>query len=108
MGPLQVPDMYFRDFLRGEFDGDGCWSAYHRKRNYLIGIFTSGSRIYLEWLQATIQRLANLKGSINGINLRYEGKQAEWLGNFMYYTPHLLCLVRKRTKLITLLTPKYD
>ena len=98
LGPLQIPDEYFRDFLRGEFDGDGCWSAYGPKRQYLLGIFTSGSRIYLEWLQATIQRLAGLKGRINGIDLRYEGKQAEQLGDFMYYIPQLPCLIRKRTK----------
>lgn len=98
LGPLQIPDEYFRDFLRGEFDGDGCWSAYGPKRKYLLGIFTSGSRIYLEWLQATIQRLAGLKGKINGINLRFEGKQAEQLGNYMYYTPELPCLNRKQTK----------
>jgi len=98
LGPLQIPDEYFRDFLRGEFDGDGCWSAYGPKRKYLLGIFTSGSRIYLEWLHATIQSLAGLKARINGINLRFEGNQAEQLGDFMYYTPQLPCLSRKRMK----------
>ena len=61
LGPLQVPDPFFRDFLRGEFDGDGCWSAYRRpKRNALLGIFTSGSQAYLEWLQEGIRRLAGI------------------------------------------------
>lgn len=107
LGPLQIPDEYFRDFLRGEFDGDGCWSIYGPKRQYLLGIFTSGSRIYLEWLQATIQRLAGLKGRINGIDLRFEGKQAEQLGDFMYYTPLLPCLSRKRRKWAAMIVSRH-
>lgn len=49
LGPLAIPDEYFRDFLRGEFDGDGCWSGErHARRKYALGIFTSGSRVYLD------------------------------------------------------------
>lgn len=103
LGPLQIPDEYFRDFLLGEFDGDGCWSAYRRKGNNLLGIFTSGSRIYLEWLRTSIERLAGLRGRINGIDLRFEGNQAQRLGDFMYYKPQLPCLSRKRTKWKTLI-----
>jgi hypothetical protein len=99
LGPLKVPDEYFRDFLRGEFDGDGCWSADRReKRNYLLGIITSGSRTYLDWLRESIQRMAGIKGHIYGIDLRYDQERAEQLGRFIYYAPHLPCLRRKRAK----------
>lgn len=104
LGPLAIPDPYFRDFLRGEFDGDGCWSAERRvKRNPLLGIFTSGSRIYLEWIQATVQRMIGIKGRIYGIDLRYAGTQAELLGKFLYYTQPLPTLSRKYIKWVALL-----
>ena len=96
---LAIPDEYFRDFLRGEFDGDGCWSKGRQyKKQFLLGIFTSGSRIYLEWLQENIRRLAGVTGYINGIDLRFQAKQALLLGEFMYYAPRLPSLMRKRMK----------
>lgn len=99
LGPLAIPDEYFRDFLRGEFDGDGCWSGErHARRKYALGIFTSGSRVYLDWLHETIQRIVGIKGHIYKIDLRFEGKHAEKLGEFMYYAPDLPCLSRKRNK----------
>lgn len=105
LGLLAIPDEYFRDFLRGEFDGDGCWSGQrHGKRKYALGIFTSGSRVYLDWLHETIQRLVGIKGHIYKIDLRFEGKHAEKLGEFMYYTPDVPCLGRKRSKWMTLIT----
>ena len=100
LGPLQVPDPFFRDFLRGEFDGDGCWSVARRlKHSALLGIFTSGSPAYLGWLQEGIRRLAGIaNGHIVRIDLRYQGESAEQLGQFMYYTPGVPCLARKHTK----------
>jgi len=50
-----VPDKYFRDFLRGYFDGDGySYSAWDKrwKSSFLLYIgFTSGSLEYLLWLR---------------------------------------------------------
>lgn len=110
LGPLQIPDEYFRDFLRGEFDGDGCWSAGRQvKLKYLLGIFTSGSRPYLEWLRDSIKRLAGIEtGFISGIDLRYQGKNAEQLGKFIYYAPHLPCLKRKHAKWEAWITEKQN
>ena len=101
LGPLAVPDEYFRDFLRGEFDGDGCWSraTYANGSSSLLGIFTSGSRVFLEWLRTSIGDLVGIeKYSLTGINLRYQGRSAEQLGRFLYYQPKLPCLTRKRDK----------
>ena len=100
LGPLQVPDLYFRDFLRGEFDGDGCWSVARRpKRDTLLGLFTSGSRPFLQWIQATLERLGGTRGGwIRNIELRYQGNPAEQLGRFLYYAKDLPCLSRKRDK----------
>lgn len=101
LGPLAVPDEYFRDFLRGEFDGDGCWSKakYANGNTSLLGIFTSGSRTFLEWLRDSLKRLAGIERcSLRGIDLRYQGRAAEQLGRFLYYRRDLPCLSRKRDK----------
>jgi hypothetical protein len=101
LGPLGIPDEYFRDFLRGEFDGDGCWSKakYANGNTSLLGIFTSGSRTFLEWLRDSLKRLAEIERcSLSGIDLRYQGNAAEQLGRFLYYRPELPCLTRKRDK----------
>ena len=100
LGPLHVPDLYFRDFLRGEFDGDGCWSVSRtQKKDTLLGLFTSGSRPFLQWIQATLERLGGTRGGwIRNIELRYQGNPAEQLGRFLYYAKDLPCLSRKRDK----------
>lgn len=99
IGALSIPDQYFRDFLRGEFDGDGCWSADRRRlQKQLLGLFTSGSLDYLEWLKATVLRLAGIKGRIYRINLWYEAERAKQLGEFMYHDANVPCLTRKRAK----------
>lgn len=100
LGPLRVPDHYFRDFLRGEFDGDGCWSASRPNgRGNLLGILTSGSPLFLKWIQETLQRLGGPQGGrIRGIDLRYDGNSAELLGRFLYYADEVPCLSRKRAR----------
>jgi hypothetical protein len=100
IGPLNVPDTVFVDFLRGELDGDGSWytSRGWRAMEYLVGKFISKSRVYLEWLQTTILRLAGLTGRFTGHGLVYNGLNAEELGDWLYYAPDLPCLNRKRQK----------
>lgn len=52
-----VPSRYFRDFVRGYFDGDGCvyfnilsYSGRKNPRHVLLTSFTSGSKTFLEKL----------------------------------------------------------
>jgi hypothetical protein len=56
IGPLDIPDAVFADFLRGELDGDGSWFLAKGWRGclYLVGTFRSASQQFLEWLQQTI------------------------------------------------------
>lgn len=59
----EVPNIYFQHYLRGYFDGDGCFSAYKRKDSGHIRprvIFTSGCKSYLENLQKNIQILTDI------------------------------------------------
>ncbi len=98
IGPLAIPDQVFRDFLRGELDGDGSWyvSKGWRDSKYLVGKFTSRSQIYLEWLQQSVSRLSGTQGALQPSRLFYNSKKAEALGEWLYYDTQLPCLSRKR------------
>lgn len=66
LGPLNIPDEFFADFLRGMLDGDGSIRVYDdpafpRSRRLYV-FFYSASPEYLAWLQETIGRLWGLTG----------------------------------------------
>ncbi len=98
LGPSPVPDEYFRDFLRGEFDGDGSWYlATSRNRQYLRSNIVSGSSTFREWLLATIWRLSPIRtGYIFNNALWFGTRASEQLGAFMYYRSDVPTLSRKR------------
>lgn len=94
---LAVPDEYFRDFLRGLFDGDGCWHVARRNKPYILAMIVSGSSTFRDWLLTTIRNSAKIEGgTISGINITWHRGPAERLGEFLYYRPDLLSLTRKR------------
>lgn len=98
IGPLAIPDAYFRDFLRGEFDGDGSWYvATSEGRRYLRSNIVSGSAPFREWLFDTIHRLSPVVGGHLFHNaLWFAMRDSERLGSFMYYDANVPCLSRKR------------
>jgi hypothetical protein len=118
LGKIKVPDKYFRDFLRGWFDGDGSiftyTDYYNTKKNpkyvyqRLYVKFTSVSIKHLSWLLKTIRRLTKLKGTLivkkpqkgrkNRISIgeiKFSKKEAIKLLSWIYYRPRLPCLERK-------------
>lgn len=103
-----VPDKYFADFLRGEFDGDGTFYTFWDKRwpksfCYKMA-FASASMKFIVWLKNRLTALCNVRGYLhpgNGvINLEYVKGDTRKLAAFMYYRPGLLHLSRKRDKLM--------
>lgn len=113
--PLAIPDDVFADFMRGCVDGDGSVTVYvdryhtDKKERYayerLYVTLVSGSRPFLDWIQATVHRLLSMKGSI--VVKRAEGKRALWtlryaksesieLLRWIYYSPTVPALARKR------------
>ncbi|MEK7219414.1 MAG: hypothetical protein AAB687_01925 [Patescibacteria group bacterium] len=109
MGKLKIPDKYFFDFLRGCFDGDGCFYSYWDPRwrsshMFYLG-FASASVKHLFWLQEEIQKRIYTKGHITGIKknvffqLKYAKKEAVEIIKKMYYTQDVICLSRKRIKI---------
>lgn len=103
-----VPQKYFKDFVRGYFDGDGNVYAneYQRKgrkkksRTLLAG-FVCGSKVFLEGLKKYLADFAGLRGGtlheIAGCyRLYYSVKDSCKLYGFMYNTKSDLFLSRKK------------
>ena len=109
LGALSIPDVVFRDFLRGCIDGDGCIrvSVYKQTvykdgdRRLLIVNLYSSSLPFLKWVRNTVERLAGLRCSVNKDkrgygSLTYSGRKAVSLLRWIYYKSDLPCLTRKR------------
>jgi len=109
IGKLKIPDKYFFDFLRGCFDGDGCfysyWDPRWRSSHMFYLEFASASLKHLLWLQEEIKKQVFVEGHITGrkkkifFQLKYAKKEALEIIKKMYYTPRVVCLSRKRLKI---------
>lgn len=108
---ILVPDAYFYDFLRGYFDGDGCSYSYKDKRwksSFMFYIsFSSGSMDFLEWIHLKLNCLIGAKGHIsinkvkkNNIQLKYSKHEAIKVLRKIYYKEDVICLKRKKLKII--------
>jgi hypothetical protein len=107
LAEIKVPDQYFWDYLRGEFDGDGHSYAYWDTRwrssvSLYIG-FTCASKQHLVWLNETIFRLIGQSGSIRtqtrAYTLLFAKQKAYPLYLAMYYNDKVAHLARKKHKL---------
>ncbi|MCX6745260.1 MAG: LAGLIDADG family homing endonuclease [Candidatus Parcubacteria bacterium] len=109
---LKIPQVYFFDFLRGHFDGDGSFYSYWDKRwksSFMFyTTFASASKQHILWLRNYIKKLLKLKGHITHAQgstvyqLKYAKKESRILLNKMYYSDKLPCLLRKRLKIFSL------
>ncbi len=116
IGLIDVPDIYFRDFLRGHLDGDGSITTYldnyeiykgRTYNNYRVTLrFISASPKHIIWLQDNIYRLTNLKGATHKRIPKLENRVPMWILKFskkesikliqwMYYQEGLPALQRK-------------
>lgn len=110
LGKINVPDEYFFDFLRGCFDGDGCsysyWDPRWRSSFMFYLSLASGSRVFIYWVQESINRLIGLNGRItfrkkyNGCyQLRFAKKEGIDLVGALYYKKSVTHLSRKYLKI---------
>lgn len=64
---LDIPEIYFVDFLRGVIDGDGYMSRWlhtlNKNEQWILRI-CSGSNFFIHWLKKRIESLLNAKGRI--------------------------------------------
>lgn len=107
IGALKIPNRYFFDFLRGHFDGDGCFSAYWDKRwhsSYMFYMrFISASLKHIKWLKNTIYHLSGASGKIRqnsrSNELAFAKKASQILFDKMYYSENIPSLKRKLLKI---------
>lgn len=107
----QIPDNYFKHFVRGYFDGDGCinFGFYQRKDRkrqspILITRFSSGNRNFLKNLLKSLKKYTEIKGGCiyrkqeGNYDLSFSVRDSFKLYEFMY----------KSTKENQLLKRKYN
>lgn len=106
---INIPDIFFFDFLRGSFDGDGCFYSYWDKRwksSYMFYLeFVSASERHVVWLREQINSRLDIDGHVTGgtgkhiYQLKYAKKHALEIIKKMYYNPKVICLSRKKLKI---------
>lgn len=106
---VKVPDVFFFDFLRGCFDGDGSFYFYWDPRwkssfmHYLS--FASASKYFIDWMRMRINVLLGVSGhvTVNKNNdlwqLRYAKDEGTLIIQKMYPSKNVMHLSRKRLKI---------
>ncbi len=117
IGALEIPNEFFRDFLRGHLDGDGgittCTDYYNAsiKPEYvyirLCARFISASEKHMRWMKEKIEETLQIFGSLHKAKARSEVHANMWILKFgkkesikllskLYYDKNLPSLSRKR------------
>lgn len=107
IGRIKVPDKFFFDCVRGEFDGDGSSHAYWDTRWHssvsLYISFCCASKKHLEWLNEKVTQLINVTGLIRKYSsvyyLEFSKTKARQVFEAMYHEKSVPHLVRKKRKL---------
>jgi len=108
IGSLNIPDIYYPDFLRGLFDGDGSTYGYmdpRWKSSFMFYVaFTSASLSFINYIRQTNSRLigvgaGSIRSSREAFSLNYAKQDSHKLSDYMYYEGHDLSLTRKKIKL---------
>lgn len=118
IGNLKIPNKYFPDFLRGHLDGDGSvftyqdyWNTFKNPKYIYTRLwvkFISASKNHIQWLRKNIINLISLKGHVSQgkiyrlhqttrmCSLKFGKKESIKLLSWLYYSPSVPCLIRKR------------
>ncbi|MCX6736364.1 MAG: hypothetical protein NTZ13_04750 [Candidatus Parcubacteria bacterium] len=109
VGIIKVPQKYFFDFLRGSFDGDGCFYSYYDPRwksSFMFyTTFISASKEHIDWVRDEIYKRLKIHGHISHgktssvYQLKYAKADSSILLKSMYNRENLICLSRKRLKI---------
>lgn len=107
---VDVPDLYFSDFLRGYFDGDGTSYSFYDSlfpKSYRFYIsFMSASPPFIDWLRTKILSQVKISGHLSHsyrnktyVQLKYSKREAIVLSKYMYYNSSIPLLKRKYLKI---------
>ena len=111
-GTLSIPKVldkqYWKDFIRGYFDGDG--TIYKDGTGFRVTI-TSANKEILEDINSYFEengiKPSNLYKDHNNICIRFRSQASIDIYNLLYYND-CLCLKRKKEKYIELMKEKYN
>lgn len=113
IGSIKIPEIYFFDFLRGTFDGDGSTYSYFdprwRSSFMFYTCFVSASSAHIIWLRDEINKRIAIRGHVSSSavrsfqQLKYAKKDSLKLLRAMYYSRSVLSLARKRLKIVKML-----
>lgn len=109
IGEVLIPDKYFFDYLRGCFDGDGCfysyWDPRWRSSHMFYVEFVSASEEHILWLRSKLISKAKVCGHLSKVKdksyfqLKFAKKEALAIIKKMYYNPKVVHLSRKKEKI---------
>ncbi len=118
LGKIDVPSKYFFDFLRGSFDGDGTFYSYWDKRwksSFMFYLeFISASKKHILWIRSEIEKRLKIRGHITNdgskktLQLKYAKRESLEIIKRMYYNQTVVCLSRKRIKIIKVLKIEHN
>lgn len=129
LGAIQIPDSYFRDFLRGHLDGDGSITTYtdhyNTKKNpryvyeRFFVRFISANKTHIEWLHRQIQEVLGIEGRLHLAPSPIVGHADMYIIKFgkddsidllhkIYYSPSIPSLQRKRLLFDTFMSRNYN
>ena len=111
-GHLEIPKKlnkeYWRDFIRGYFDGDG--SIYEDKTGIRLTI-TSANKEILDDINSYFKingiKPSNLYNDHNNKDIRFRTQASIDIYTLLYY-PNCLCLNRKKKKFLELIKKRYN
>ena len=100
----EIPDEYLHHFIRGEFDGDGCFYIMKNGKYYYLGATFTDNIDFLTAMKNKIKEKADIDPTYlrhdKRVNqriyeLKYQNKKAIALGDYMYKDSENLRLERK-------------
>ena len=106
--PTKLNKQYWKDFIRGYFDGDG--SIYKDGNGFRISITSANKEILEDINNYFVEngiKSANLLPDHKNVCIKYRSQASIDIYNLLYY-PNCLCLKRKKEKFISLMKEKYN
>ena len=110
---IDVPPQYFFDYLRGCFDGDGSIYSYwdpRWKSSFMFYLsFASASQVHVDWLRSEMFQRLGIMGHVtkakneSTIQLKYAKTDSLKIIEKIYYSDDVICLSRKRLKILEIL-----
>lgn len=106
--PIVLDKQYWKDFIRGYFDGDG--SIYKDGTGFRVNITSANKEILEDINNYFVEhgvKSSNLYTDHNNVCIRYRSQASIDIYNILYY-PNCLCLKRKKEKFLNLMKEKYN